>query len=138
MARSDEITGVMREFFRALRDGDAKAIDTLTAPGADTLMIGTDPDEWWSGYDKVTAVFREQLEQMGGSAPFDVQQIDGYESGDVGWAASQATLALLDGGGVGFRITCVFVRSGGRWQMVQGHASIGVPNVDAVGQELPT
>jgi ketosteroid isomerase-like protein len=138
MSRSDEITAVMQEFFRALRAGDAAAIEALIASGDDTLMIGSDPDEWWTGSQKVSSVFREQLQQMGGSVPFDVQQVDGHAAGSVGWAAARATLPLPDGGGASFRITCVFERDGGGWRLVQGHASIGVPNEEALGQELAT
>jgi hypothetical protein len=37
-----------------------------------------------------------------------------------------------------FRVTAVLHKENGEWKMVQGHVSFGVPNEEALGQELPT
>lgn len=41
------------------------------------------------------------------------------------------------GAGIGVRLTGVWHREGDAWKLIQFHASIGVPNDESFGQDLP-
>ena len=61
-----------------------------------------------------------------------------YREGSVGWTADRPTLRLPGGAEIPLRMTTVFHQEGGEWKMVQFHTSIGVPNTESVGIDLPT
>lgn len=137
MEQSAEIRELYVRFCEAMASGNTEFLDRLTSRQDGTLSIGTDPAEWWVGYDKVAAVFRAQLEAVGGAMPLIVGDPQAYREGTVGWVADQPRFRLPTGDAP-FRLTCLFHQEDGEWKLVQSHASIGVANQDAFGQELPT
>ena len=65
-------------------------------------------------------------------------EVQAYREGSVGWAADRPTFRLPDGTTLPARLTAVFHREDGAWKMVQSHASFGVRNEEAIGEELTT
>ncbi len=59
-----------------------------------------------------------------------------YREDMVGWVADQGTSTLPDGSEVPFRLTAVFHQENGDWKLIQEHASLGVSNEEALGEEL--
>jgi len=119
-----------------MRRGDTDLILSLISTEDGLIWIGTDPDEWWTGYGQVAEVFRAQLEALGG---FEIVGEDprGYHQGDVGWVADHASVRLPDGAEIPIRLTAVARRENTRWRFVQCHASVGITNEQAFGKELP-
>lgn len=101
------------------------------------LAIGTDPSEWWSGHKQIADIFTAQSEAMQGMAIVGSTPL-AYSAGDVGWAADRPTFRLPDGTEMPFRLTIVYHQEDGEWKVVQWHASLGVSNEEALGEELPT
>jgi ketosteroid isomerase-like protein len=137
MERSEEIEGVIRGLFDALGSGDAGALDDLLSRQPGVLFLGTDAAEWWEGYDTVSRVTQEQVKEMKG-IDVELSEASGYADGGVGWGSARARYAMPGGGGNEIRFTGVFRREDGRWRLVQGHSSIGVPNEEAFGMAMPT
>lgn len=135
MERSSEIEQVVAELYDALRTGNLAAFEARVSDGV--LLIGTDPEEWWSGKAAAMRAFREQAEAMGGGFPIEPGETTAYAVGDVAWFAGQPAFVSGDER-VPCRHTGVFARENGEWKLVETHISIGVPNQEAVGQELPT
>lgn len=138
MKRSPEIESLVREFYDTMKRGDADGVADLIAQGDTVLGIGTDPTEWWEGHAKVASVWKAQMEAMGGGIELVGGNPRAQESGEVGWFADQVSFLLPDGTQVPTRLTGVAIRDEGRWRLVQSHISIGIPNEEAVGKELPT
>jgi ketosteroid isomerase-like protein len=136
MTPSPELRDLTLRFYDAATRGDHAALATLYA--ADALLIGTDPTEWWTGTDTIARVFQAQIEAMGGSMPIVPGDPRAYAEGAVGWAADQPRFRMPDGTEVPFRFTAVFRKEADGWKVVQQHVSIGVPNEEALGKELPT
>jgi ketosteroid isomerase-like protein len=136
MQRSDELRDLFLGFYDALANGDAAFVDRHFSRDNDLRVIGTDPQEWWSG-PRVFEVFRAQLEAMGGGMPLRPGDPEAFSEGSVGWVADQGTLSLPDGTELVVRVSAVAHREDGDWKFVQSHASFGVPNEESVG-ELPT
>jgi hypothetical protein len=61
-----------------------------------------------------------------------------YQQGEVGWAVDHRMRFRVGEQEGPFRMTVVYRREDGIWKMVHFHSSIGVPNEDALGVELPT
>lgn len=137
MQPSSELRDTMLRFYQAAASGDLTALDRTqsTEPGA--LMIGSDPDEWWEGGEAIALAWRAQIEALGGGMPIAAGNPQCWEEGNVGWAADRPVLRAPGQPDAPFRVTAVFHREGGTWKVVQVHASLGVPNEERFGQELP-
>jgi ketosteroid isomerase-like protein len=137
MQQSAEIRAAYVRMCEAVARGDAGTIERITSRAEGALMIGTDPNEWWPGYERIVQVWKDQIEAMGGSMPMVVGDPQAYQEGTMGWVADQPRFRLPSGEAP-FRMTCVFRQEDGEWKVVHAHASIGVPNEEAIGSELPT
>jgi ketosteroid isomerase-like protein len=137
MNQSSAIAAATNSLFDAMNRGDADAFLRLLSPSSDLLGIGSDPDEWWAGYDTMAPVIRAQVAEMG-AFPFVAEQTVAFESGDLGWSATQATLKVPDMPPAPMRLSCVYSREGGEWKIVHFHLSSGVRNEDVLGVELTT
>jgi ketosteroid isomerase-like protein len=135
MERSAEVEVIVATLYEALRTGEMEAFEAHVSDSV--LAIGTDPDEWWEGKAATMRAFREQAEAMGGSFPIEPGETSAYAIGDVAWFAGRPAFVVGDDR-VPCRHTGVFARENGDWKLVETHISIGVPNEEAVGQELPT
>lgn len=56
--------------------------------------------------------------------------------GTVGWVEDQVRFSVPDGQEFGGRMSLVAHQEDGAWKVVHIHLSFGVPNEEAVGQEL--
>jgi hypothetical protein len=83
----------------------------------------------------INAVYQAQLRQMGGVSVVGSDP-QAYRHGDVGWVADRPKFRLPDGCEIPIRITIVFAREDGDWNLVQQHILIGVLNQDVVDQDL--
>lgn len=119
-------------------DADA-LVDTLSHhPGF--LAIGTDPDEWWEGFDAVSAVWRVQMQEFDdiGLVHFDVVKIVAWKEGTVGWVSASLRLTVGDTVDFPMRFTVVVHEEGAYWRIVNWHLSIPVENEEVFGAPLTT
>jgi hypothetical protein len=135
MQPSAELKELVLRIYKATASGDATFYERRLSRQEGVLIIGSDPNEWWAGYDTITQVFKAQMREVGGVSclPGDPQA---YSMGDVGWVADRPKFRLPDGGEFPFRMSIIFVREDGEWKVAHQHVSIGVPNQQLVGQEL--
>ena len=136
MQPSSELRDLMIRYWEAFTRGDAEFVNAHLSPDPGTLGIGTDPDEWYEGVE-VRRVFTEQLKAVGGVSitPGDMRA---YQEGPIGWIADRPTFTFPGGLSFSLRFTAVAHREDGEWKLVQAHTSVGVPNEQVVGQDLPT
>ena len=133
MQRSSEVEDFVRRMLDRWQSGDAASVEQWLA--SDVTVIGTDPDEWWSGREKVAQSFRQQLEATGGF-PLEAGDPEGYASGDVGWFATRFSFTFPGMPEIPTRLTGVVVREDGDWRAAQLHVSIGVSNEEVAGEEI--
>ena len=136
MEKSDEIKIIVSKMYDAIaKGGDPSFIENAFSKKDEALLIGTDPNEWFSGYSKITEMLNKQLEEMG-SSKIIKSNPQAYSKGNMGWVADQAVFKI---GEFEFpmRLTGVLEKEDEGWKIIQWHASIGVPNQEALGKELP-
>lgn len=135
MQRNAEIEALVTATIEAMRRGDA---DTGAAALSEDLsvIIGTDEQEWWEGYDASARAFRAQLEASGG-LPLEVSQLSGYALEGVGWFEMRGSIPVEGQPPVGVRMTGVLRREPQGWRFVQMHASAGTPNAEIGLEGLP-
>jgi ketosteroid isomerase-like protein len=124
-------------YFDAIASGDTGFMEQFISRQPGVLLIGTDPNEWWPGYDKIVEIWKAQFEAMGGGFPIKAKEVQAYSEGNFGCFALQPVFTAPDGSELPFRFTGVVEKEDGVWKLVMGHASIGVLNEEALGEELP-
>jgi hypothetical protein len=137
MKRSDDLKAFTLQSYEAFAKGDSAFLERYTAQEDGALAIGSDPGEWWAGYDTIKRVFKAQMQEMGGFVLVDANP-QAYSEGTVGWVSDYPKLRLPDGTEIPFRITAVYHKENGAWKMVQWHGSIGVRNEELMAQNLTT
>jgi len=132
MERSNELRDVALTMFEAASRQDPSRIDRHTSTHEGVLMIGTDPDEWTQGGERVAEESRQEIQDS--RIEFSPGEVEAFVEGTVGWISSRPVWALEDDTQVRARLTGVYHREDGEWKLVQGHVSVGVPNEELFGE----
>ena len=115
-------------------DGDVAVLERHTSRHPGTAFLGTDPDEWWTDLAGLRHALVGQHQAGVTFIPGDPVV---YQQGDIGWAVDHRMRFRVGEQEGPFRMTIIYRREDGVWKMVHFHSSIGVPNEDAIGIELP-
>jgi hypothetical protein len=120
--------------YESMATGDASVMARLFSQEDGVLAIGSDPTEWWAGHSAIRRAFEVQLRESCARRVVP-GELNAFAEGTVGWAADQRTLRLPDGKELTVRETTVFHKEDGEWKLVQFHASLALPNTEALGEE---
>jgi ketosteroid isomerase-like protein len=135
MEQSDELRDLTLRFYKAATTGDLSFFDRHVSRQEGVVFLGTDPNEWWEGFEALREAMRAQSEEMGGMQIVP-GRLHAYREGSVGWVIDRdASFRLADGTEIPFRNSVVFRREDGEWKVVHGHSSIGVSNEEMFGED---
>jgi hypothetical protein len=126
MDRAPEVEQLLRDLMGRAKAGDAAGVAEMFAPGATTLLVGSEPGDWYPGSEATILHLRESLEKYGG-VPFEPGAPVAWAEGPVAWFADRPTIVFPQVK-VPIRITGVAVGGAGDWRIVQIHFSSGVPD----------
>jgi len=124
---------VIDRWSQAVSEGDTESALARLSEHHGTLLIGTDPAEWWRGQE-ARAIWARQIEELG-TFPFTCDEIEAWEEGSVGWASVKETINW-EGGPMDARATYVLHLERGEWKVVQVHWSFPKANVEVLGRAL--
>jgi ketosteroid isomerase-like protein len=127
MRRSPEIEQCVRDMVNAVDRGDVQAAKRSLSAEEGVVMIGTSPDEYARSEEGMGRMIKDSTPEGPEQLHMSVDEVYGYEEGDVAWADSTGRF-MRDDSTVATRFTTVFHREEGGWRCVQAHASIGVAN----------
>ncbi|HEX6539284.1 MAG TPA: nuclear transport factor 2 family protein [Candidatus Dormibacteraeota bacterium] len=130
MATGSEVAETVGKLIDAFNSRDIGEIDAVIADSGRVLGIGSDPDEWWVGRERLVSVMESQLAEMGGA----LWELRESVSSD-GWMASKVDVRMPDGSSVSGRITVACTPDG---KVEHFHFSIGVANEAAIAMNLTT
>jgi len=137
MQESAELKELYQKLCDAQTNGDHEFFLRRFSAKAGVLAIGTDPNEWWPGYETISKVFEAQLTEMSGLQVVADDPL-AFSEGSMGWVAGRPMLKLPDGTELQMRLTVVFENEPDGWKIVLWHSSLGVRNDDAIGKTLTT
>ena len=137
MEQSDELRDLTLRIYEAVHAGDLSFIERHVSRHEGAVFIGTDPNEWWVGYEAFLETIRAQEEEMGGDGLQIVpKQMQAYREGSVGWVIDRDSFQRPDGTEVPFRNSAVFLQEDGEWKLIHLHSSIGVSNEGLFGKDV--
>jgi ketosteroid isomerase-like protein len=135
---SAEIKSMVLQYYDALLRSDLASLERFVSGEKCLLAIGTQPYEWYRGRAALLQKYKQELQSTGGLGfAFTAGDVEAYSEGSVGWAADRPTIRTSDGSDVPLRFTFLFHREDGRWTLVQGHMSVGIPDEELTGHEPP-
>ena len=102
----------------------------MFSTGAHSLIIGTDPKEWWTGSD-VPDVWIVQTREVGGLLTLKPSGISAYCIGNVGWVADESLFTLGSGVALRVRLTAVLVIERGHWRSSRSPHSLRATGASA-------
>jgi len=137
MQESTELKDLYIRLCEAQTNGEYSFFEQHFSKKDGVLAIGTDPSEWWAGYDTITKVFTAQLKEVIGVQVLADTPL-AYSEGSIGWVAGKPTIKLSDGTEIQARLTAVLQKETEGWKIVQWHFSMGIPNEDSIGETLTT
>jgi adenylate cyclase len=137
MEPAPELVLFTERLFRYIGALDAEALLDAVARSDGSLAIGTAPDEWWTGYNAISAVYRVQFEEML-PVGFEVEEIVAWKEGTIGWVAARALMLIEGRPSIMTRTTLVLREEGMHWRIVQWHFSMPVANEESLGIGLTT
>ena len=119
---------------KAIAEGDKESALGRLSDHPGTLIIGSDPAEWWRGHE-TRAVWGRQIEEFDGSFLVTADEIDAWEEGGVGWASVKETIDWA-GKTIEGRASYILHLEHGEWKVVHVHWSFPQPHVDVLGRSL--
>jgi len=127
---ADAVLAVLEQFRIGWVTLDADAVLNCFASDPEIIVIGTDENEWWHGYEALVEPFRLMVgtftdaDYRWKASPHIVVH------GSVAWADAVLDTQLTATGGervtVTMRTSCV-LRRAERWEVVQAHFSVAPP-----------
>ena len=136
MEQSEELRDLTLRLYEAEATGDLSFIERYLSRQEGAVYVGSDPNEWWEGFEAFVEAMRAQSEEIGGMQIVS-GQLQAYREGGVGWSIDRdALFQLPDGTEIPFRNTCVFIQEDGEWKLIHGHTSIGVRNEELFGEDI--
>ena len=136
MEHSDELRDLTLRLYEAEASGDLSFIERHFSRREGAVYVGSDPNEWWEGFEAFVQAMRAQSEAMGGMQ-IVAGQLQAYQEGGIGWVIDRdASFRLPDGTEIPFRNTVIFRREDGEWKLVHEHASIGIRNEEMFGEDV--
>ena len=126
MKVSNDVKNAMLGFYSGVTNKEVERFDDLVSKDA-TLIFGTAPGENVTERAGMRFGFEmEGLSLKAGKNPA------GYEEGTMGWAVDEPTFGFPDGSKLHIRLTIVMRKEDGKWKIVHGHFSVGVPDDQVV------
>jgi hypothetical protein len=131
---SEEIRRIVDRLIKAIAEGDKESALGRLSEQPGTLIIGSDPAEWWRGHE-TRAVWGRQIEEFDGSFLVAADEIDAWEEGSVGWASVKETIAW-EGKTIEGRASYILHLEHDEWKIVHIHWSFPQPHLEVLGKSL--
>src|SRR5215831_6031756 len=120
------ILAVLHEMLDAQEVGNVgRVLDTLSS-GQEAAHMATDGVNWetsWEAAHAVTAVPGDGMRLV--ADHFDI-----HLQGGIAWAEGLGRISNQSGAERPVRMSCVLIREGGQWVIVQSHASLPVRDAE--------
>jgi hypothetical protein len=126
VSEEDDVLAVLERFRIGWEHLDAEAVLGCFAGGPQIVVIGTDENEYWRGFEALVEPFRTMVGTFSDPVYRWVEQPHIQLHGDVAWADARLDTSLTTGEE---RLTVLMrtswvLRRRDRWEIVQAHFSV--------------
>jgi ketosteroid isomerase-like protein len=130
--KTSEITKigkVLEKYILANENQDFNLIQEIWSSDSDNVMIGTDSDERYIGWDQIKKAIQQQFSSFEDTyISIDQQDIRMNDEGNTAWFYEVLNYSFIYNGVArrfeGIRFTGVMINKAGEWKLVQEHLSI--------------
>lgn len=143
MEPAPELIPFTERFIRSFLSDDTSAVLDSISNHPGSVLIGTDDEEWYEGFDTIAAYlqiyFGERLAD-GSLLGFEMamDSVIAWKEGSVGWIAAHCRGSTPHAGEFSTRFTFVVHEEGPHWRIVHWHASIAITNEAMWGHTITT
>lgn len=135
LEQASDVRDAYLRWLTGLATGGFSSPEDFACVGEGASLIGSDPHEWFTGSATHTALeailhaFRTTGPRLVAGNP------QAHSEGAIGWVVDRTVLRFPTGAEVPTRMTAIFRRADGGWQLVHAHHSVGVPNEELAGRQ---
>lgn len=126
MEPAPEVRDAYLRFNKALTSGDVSTLSGLFSRFPGTIEIGTAPDAWTEGHERIIERLTAVSRQIAGTS-IEPGEMKAFQEGTVAWLADRPVMTSPEGMRLSARVTAVFRREDDGWKIVQSHISMGRP-----------
>jgi adenylate cyclase len=142
MEPAPELVPLMERIVKKTFTGDAGAFVDIISHHPGSILIGTDDEEWYEGFETIAPILRVQMPEiqaLRGTDPINLTiEVTAWKEGSVGWTSSYIREGVPGNKNPPMRLTCVFHEEGAQWRAVQWHASFPLSNEAVLGTSITT
>jgi class 3 adenylate cyclase len=136
MEPSPELEALALRRAEAFNSRDNDTVLDMYAEEPGLIVIGSDSDEWWSGYETIRSVVTTLTPELASvDARVDVEHVEAFSEGTVGWFVGRL-VARSETTTVPMRYTAVLHLDRGVWRIVHAHLSQGVDSEVSFGVQV--
>jgi hypothetical protein len=128
VSEEEAVLAVLERFRTGWEHLDADAVLGCFAVDPQIVVIGTDEEEYWRGFDALVKPFRTMVGTFSDPVYRWLEPPHIQLQGDMAWADARLDTSLTTGGerlAVLMRTSWV-LRRGDRWEIVQAHFSVAL------------
>jgi adenylate cyclase len=143
MEPAPELVPFTERFIRSFLSDETTAVLDSIANHSGSVLIGTDDEEWYEGFDTIAAylqIYFGERRADGSLLDFEMimDTILAWKEGSVGWIAAHCRGSTPHSGEFSTRFTFVVHEEGAHWRIVHWHASIAITNEAIWGRTITT
>ena len=143
MEPAPELVPFTERIIRSFLADDTNAVIDAIADHPGSVLIGSDDEEWYEGFDTVAAYLRAYFAEdraSGGTLfeRFSLDNVLAWKEGSVGWVAAHIRASTPHSGEFSARFSFVVHEEGAHWRIVHWHASVAVTNEAVWGRTITT
>ncbi len=130
-AEKAAVENVLEKYVLANENQDFSLIEQIWADDDDIVLLGTDGDEKYKGWNQIKSAIQHQFSEFEDTYISVLDQVIKLNStGNTAWFSETLNYNFIYHGEAmsfeGIRFTGVLEKNEGMWEMVQGHLSIPV------------
>lgn len=100
MESAPELITFAERLLKSLSSHDVDSVLDGFSRHPGVLSNGSDPDEWWEGYDKIEAIAKIQWLEIAqlGNTRIDTDEVVAWKDGTVGWISVRGRMSFGQSG----------------------------------------
>jgi adenylate cyclase len=143
MEPAPELVPFTERIIRSFLAGDTNAVIDAMANDPGSVLIGSDDEEWYEGFETCAAYLQVYFAESRASGEtlfenFSLDRVHAWKEGSVGWIAAHCRASTPHSGAFSARFSFVVHEEGAHWRIVHWHASVAVTNEAIWGRTITT